>query len=171
MARIRYHVSPRDAPPAIAARALGLTAEAFTAALPDLLARGFPPADVTTGNFDLKAIDRWQDGRHPRLFHDGASVGNQAVTATPGLIRQRMREMGERADAELRAAPMTKRERDALAACALGNGEPDNGDGHRARALRWLRLHGLIETKLDQGQHVTRLTPAGEAEWQRQETK
>jgi len=55
MARIRYHVAPRDAPPAIAARALGLTLEEFSAPLPALLGRRFPPADLPTGHYDLKA--------------------------------------------------------------------------------------------------------------------
>jgi hypothetical protein len=41
------------------------------AKLPNLLARGFPAADPDTGNFDLEAIDRWCDARHPHLF--GAS--------------------------------------------------------------------------------------------------
>jgi hypothetical protein len=76
MPSIRYHVTPRDAPPAIAARALGLTLEAFIEKLPELLRRKFPPADPTTGKYDLRAIDRWQDARHPRLL--GESVGAAA---------------------------------------------------------------------------------------------
>ena len=34
------------------------------AALPGLLARGFPAADATTGNYDLDAIDLWRRQRH-----------------------------------------------------------------------------------------------------------
>ncbi len=33
-----------------------------------LLARGFPGADPTTGNFDLDAIDAWRRARYPQLF-------------------------------------------------------------------------------------------------------
>ncbi len=60
---IRFHVEPRDAPAAMAARKLGLTEVRFNECLPDLLARGFPSPDPTTGHFDLKAIDAWQDRR------------------------------------------------------------------------------------------------------------
>jgi hypothetical protein len=31
--------------------------------VPDLLARGFPSPDATTGNTDLKAVEAWQDRR------------------------------------------------------------------------------------------------------------
>jgi hypothetical protein len=51
-----------------AARRLGLTLEQFQEALPDLLRRGFPPADQTTGHFCLEAIDRWRFRRFPQLF-------------------------------------------------------------------------------------------------------
>src|SRR5262245_34664930 len=68
---MRFHVSPRDVPPQIAARRLGTTLLAFNAALPKLLARGFPKPDPDTGNFDLAAIERWCDERHPHLFAGG----------------------------------------------------------------------------------------------------
>jgi hypothetical protein len=71
---MRFHVDPRDVPPAVAARRLGKTFAEFNAALPDLVARGFPQADPTTGNFDLAAIDRWCDARYPHLFGVGATV-------------------------------------------------------------------------------------------------
>jgi hypothetical protein len=60
---IRFSVEPRDVPLAAAARRLGLGETDFRCRLPDLLARGFPPPDLTTGNFDLKAIDAWMDRR------------------------------------------------------------------------------------------------------------
>jgi hypothetical protein len=47
---------------------MGLTLESSTEKLPGLLARGFPPADETTGNYDLDAIDVWRRSRHPQLF-------------------------------------------------------------------------------------------------------
>ena len=70
-------------------RRLGKTRAEFEAVLPDLLARGFPQADPTTGNFDLAAIDRWCDGRHPHLFggaavmwaRDAAMVAKERIAA------------------------------------------------------------------------------------------
>ena len=63
MGGIRFKVDPRDVPAVVAARRLGLSLDVFNGRLPDLLARGFPPPDPTTGNFDLKAIDAWMDQR------------------------------------------------------------------------------------------------------------
>jgi hypothetical protein len=68
MPSMRYHVTPRDAPAAVAARVLGLTEAQFAEKLPQLLARGFPKPDETTGLFDLDAIDAWRRRRHPHLF-------------------------------------------------------------------------------------------------------
>lgn len=65
---MRFKVEARDVPPIAAARKLGLTLDAFNAKLGDLVRRGFPAADPTTGNYDLKAIDAWQNCRHPQLF-------------------------------------------------------------------------------------------------------
>lgn len=75
---MRFRVDPRDVPPEVAARRLGKTLAEFTAALPNLNSRGFPPADPDTGNFDLHAIDRWCDSRHKHLF--GSSSEMQART-------------------------------------------------------------------------------------------
>lgn len=57
-----------DVPPVTAARRVGLSLDAFREALPKLVARGFPPADATTGNFDIDAIDAWRKMRYPHLF-------------------------------------------------------------------------------------------------------
>ena len=65
---MRFRIEPRDVPLEVAARRLGKTRAELEAVLPDLLARGFPQADPTTGNFDLAAIDRWCDARYPHLF-------------------------------------------------------------------------------------------------------
>jgi hypothetical protein len=62
--KIRYRVDPGDVPPGKAARRLHLTLDEFTTRLPNLLARGFPPADPDTGMFDLDAIDLWRRRRH-----------------------------------------------------------------------------------------------------------
>jgi hypothetical protein len=62
---MRFRLPPGgDVPAVVAARRLALTESEFTAALPGLLERGFPPADPTTGMFDLDAIDEWRKGRH-----------------------------------------------------------------------------------------------------------
>jgi hypothetical protein len=71
---MRFRIEPRDVPPEVAARRLGKTFLEFSAALPDLIARGFPPPDPTTANFDLAAIDRWCDARHPHLFGSGRAI-------------------------------------------------------------------------------------------------
>jgi hypothetical protein len=71
---MRFRIESRDVPPEVAARRLGKTFAEFNAALPDLLKRGFPQADPTTGNFDLAAIDRWCDARHPHLFGGAAAM-------------------------------------------------------------------------------------------------
>jgi hypothetical protein len=63
-ASIRFRVDPRDVPAEKAARRLHLTPGAFADKLPELLNRGFPPPDPTTGMFDLDAIDQWRADRH-----------------------------------------------------------------------------------------------------------
>jgi hypothetical protein len=60
---IRYSVEPRDVPAVKAARRLHLTLEQFREKLPELLQRGFPPPDPTTGNYYLPAIDQWMAAR------------------------------------------------------------------------------------------------------------
>ena len=75
---MRFRIEPRDVPPEVAARRLGKTFAEFNAALPALVARGFPQADPTTGNFDLAAIDRWCDARHPHLFFGAAMQARDA---------------------------------------------------------------------------------------------
>jgi hypothetical protein len=88
MSSIRFHVDHRDVPPIVAARRLGLTLEAFKLLLPELLTeRKFPPPDPTTGNFDLKAIDAWQDARNPQLL--GATPKDGST-----ITRERLRLLG-----------------------------------------------------------------------------
>lgn len=65
---IRYRVNPGDVPASKAARRLGLTPAEFAAKLPELMARGFPVTDPTTGLYDLDAIDLWRRSRNPRLY-------------------------------------------------------------------------------------------------------
>jgi hypothetical protein len=72
---MRFRIQPRDVPPEVAARRLGIAISDFKERLPRLIARGFPAPDPDTGNFDLDAIARWQDARHPHLFGGAVEVG------------------------------------------------------------------------------------------------
>jgi hypothetical protein len=66
----------------------------FTAALPNLIERGFPKADPDTGNFDLRAIDRWCDARHAHLFDNGAAMeARDAGTVAKDRIEAMRREV------------------------------------------------------------------------------
>jgi hypothetical protein len=76
---MRYRIEPRDGPSAIAGKRLGISLPTFDAALPNLISRGFPKADPDTGNYDLTAIDKWCDARHPHLF---GGTGLQALDAS-----------------------------------------------------------------------------------------
>jgi len=62
-AKIRFKVEPHDIPAAKAARRLHLSLDEFRSKLPELVSRGFPPADPTTGMFYLPAIDQWMASR------------------------------------------------------------------------------------------------------------
>lgn len=81
---MRFHIEPRDVPAEIAARRLGKTLAEFNAALPNLIARGFPSADPDTGNFDLCAIDRWCDARHKHLFNASAPMAARDAREVAG---------------------------------------------------------------------------------------
>jgi len=92
-ASIRFRVDPRDVPPDKAARRLHLTPAEFSIKLPELLARGFPQPDLTTGMYDLAAIDEWMTARHgpqPRALtaelkpRDAAEVFTQRRRAGHG---------------------------------------------------------------------------------------
>ena len=64
----RFQIAPGDVPEELAARRMGMSPQAFKAALPNLFARGFPKPDPDTGNYDLDAIDEWRHCRHPHLY-------------------------------------------------------------------------------------------------------
>jgi len=86
-AAYRHRVSPRDVPPEVAAKRLGLTLVQFEEALPALLDRGFPPADCTTHLYDLVRVDQWMDERH------GTGAGRplrQASDVFGGRMRRMM---------------------------------------------------------------------------------
>lgn len=78
MSDIRHRVDPLDVPPVKAARRLHLTLDEFRQKLPDLVRRGFPSADPTTGNYFLPAIDRWMADRD-RLTASRASPDDQDI--------------------------------------------------------------------------------------------
>jgi hypothetical protein len=77
-APLRYKVAPRDIAPRKAARLLGLTLADFNRACDDLFARGFPRPDPTTGNYDSRAIARWQDAR--------SGLAAAPLTEAPGQV-------------------------------------------------------------------------------------
>jgi hypothetical protein len=77
-ATIRFKVEPRDIPAAKAARRLHLSLDEFRTKLPELVRRGFPPADPTTGMFYLPAIDQWMAARF-RLTADPTSQDDRSL--------------------------------------------------------------------------------------------
>lgn len=81
---MRYKLAPGsgDCPPIAAARALWLTEEIFKDKLPELIARGFPQPDQTTGNFDMDAINAWRRSRYPHLFSDRLTLAPTARNAS-----------------------------------------------------------------------------------------
>jgi hypothetical protein len=87
MSSIRFHVQPGDVPASMAARRMGMTLEAFEAAITALIARGFPAPDPSTGNFDLDAIDAWRRSRHTHLFVDRADFGARDAST---VVRDRI---------------------------------------------------------------------------------
>jgi hypothetical protein len=90
----RFKLPPGgDCPPAAAARRIWLSPEEFKEALPDLLVRGFPRADPTTGNYDIDAIDAWRRSRYPHLFRENLTLPATARDARE-VVRARLR--GER---------------------------------------------------------------------------
>lgn len=99
--RIRFRVDPGDVPAEKAARRLCLTKAQFLAWLPQLLLRGFPPADPTTGMYDLDAIDAWRRQRHSHLFerNDLTRTLAEPIHSPPREIEnvgERFREAQER---------------------------------------------------------------------------
>jgi hypothetical protein len=77
-ARVRFKVEPHDIPAAKAARRLHLSLDEFRLKLPELVARGFPPADPTTGMFYLPAIDEWMASRF-KLTVDSTSRNDRSL--------------------------------------------------------------------------------------------
>jgi hypothetical protein len=87
--------------------------------------------------------------------------------ADSALIRLRMLLYERDEKAKLKASPMTKRERDALKAFFESKGTFIETAAYWRRTIRWLDLHGFVEVRFEQRDLVSRITPAGEAEWLR----
>lgn len=88
---MRFKVVPRDVPPEVAARRLGMTLADFDRVRDRLSARGFPAPDPDTGQYDLAAIDAWCDRRHAHLFavpvtgaHDAGLVAGDRIARLRG---------------------------------------------------------------------------------------
>jgi hypothetical protein len=94
---MRFSVEPRDVPPEVVARRMGLNSSDFRAALPSLTARGFPQPDPDTGNFDLLAVDRWCDARHPHLFGGNALMQARDANTVVQERIEKMRKAGKAA--------------------------------------------------------------------------
>lgn len=71
---IRFRVEPRDVPPEKVARRLHLSLSAFEGIKARLFMRRFPRPDPDTGMYDLDAVDRWRNGRHPAQFPELTSA-------------------------------------------------------------------------------------------------
>lgn len=78
--KIRFKIEPRDIPAEKAARRLHLSLDEFRTKLPELLTRGFPPADPTTGMFYLPAIDQWMARRFDQSACDNAAKNQDIIS-------------------------------------------------------------------------------------------
>ncbi|RWD32548.1 MAG: hypothetical protein EOS34_20685 [Mesorhizobium sp.] len=63
-----------------------MTAKEFAELLPALVHDGFPQACPITGNFDLMAIDAWQDRR--------SGLAGVAAPASVDIVRARLATLG-----------------------------------------------------------------------------
>ncbi len=89
-------IQPRDVSDEQAARRLGLVVAEFNAKLPNLRARGFPQPDPDTGLFDMVAIDKWCDARHPHLFGGAIMRARDAGTVARDRIEKMRAVAGHR---------------------------------------------------------------------------
>ena len=85
MTSIRHRVDPLDVPPTKAARRLHLTLQEFRESLPNLISRGFPMPDPTTGNYYLPAIDAWMASRG-----NSATCQSTSITDVDMILKQRL---------------------------------------------------------------------------------
>lgn len=85
---VRFPVQPRLVPAAKAARYLHLTLPEFIELLPALQLQGFPKACPITGNYDMVAIDAWQDKR------SGLAGAPPSAQSTLDIVRARLAARG-----------------------------------------------------------------------------
>jgi len=85
---VRFPVQPRLVPPAKAARYLHLTLPEFLELLPALHQQGFPKACAITGNYDMVAIDAWQDKR------SGLAGGAASAQTSADIAKARLATLG-----------------------------------------------------------------------------
>jgi hypothetical protein len=85
----RFRIVPRDVPACAVARLLGVSEARFVDCVADLLARGFPAPDTTTGNYDLKAVEAWQDRRSGLA----GSVTNNMAKDASAVVADRLKVM------------------------------------------------------------------------------
>ncbi len=85
---VRFPVQPRLVPPIKAARYLHLTLAEFSSLLPALQMQGFPKACPITGNYDLVAIDAWQDRR------SGLAGGGSGAQSSAEIAKARLASLG-----------------------------------------------------------------------------
>lgn len=90
---MRYKLAPGsgDCPPIAAARVMFLGLEQFQEKLPELLSRGFPPPDPTTGNFDMDAINVWRQLRNKQLFPSASLTPPPIARHADDVVRARLR--------------------------------------------------------------------------------
>lgn len=90
MSRPRHVPETGDVAPSAIAQRLGMSLPDFNTQLPQLLERKFPPADPTTGNYCIEAVDRWRLLRHERLFPEltGAETAAHAGTVFENRRRE-----------------------------------------------------------------------------------
>jgi hypothetical protein len=69
---------------------LGLGPEEFKLKLVDLLARGFPAPDPTTGNYCFEAMQKWLRAQHPRQFPDENRLTPATARDAKDVVRARL---------------------------------------------------------------------------------
>lgn len=79
-----------DCPPVAAARILWLSLEQFERKLPELVKRGFPPPDPTTGMFDMDAINAWRKQRNKQLFQSSDLTPVTPARNADDVVRLRL---------------------------------------------------------------------------------
>jgi hypothetical protein len=89
----RFQIVQGDGSEKAAAQRMGMTLDAFRAALPDLYARGFPKPDPTTDNFDLDAIDTWRRLRHAHLYGGREEFGARDAST---VVADRLAALGRK---------------------------------------------------------------------------